>query len=108
MYWLNGVPRVHAVNGPGIRLPEIDNNDGNTSDNATGMEDVDSHEGSANNANEQEQGAGDTEWAEEPITGLCFSKNGHLFTTMTKSSLAIWQTKVCLCPRVSFKILTET
>lgn len=33
-------------------------------------------------------------WANEPIAGLCVSKNGLLFATMTKSSLAIWQTKV--------------
>lgn len=35
-------------------------------------------------------------WAEEPITGLCVTRGGHIFATMTDSSIAVWQTRVCL------------
>lgn len=34
-------------------------------------------------------------WAEEVIKGLCNSRNGQLFATMTDSSISVWQTKVC-------------
>lgn len=36
-----------------------------------------------------------TAWAEEAIKGLCNSRNGQLFATMTDSSISVWQTKVC-------------
>ena len=94
MYWPNGVPRVHAVNGPGIQLPEVD-------DNASGDREQAEGEGGADDARDPLVKGGedlrteDDKWEEEPITGLCVSKSGHLFVSMTQSSLTVWQTKVC-------------
>ena len=96
MYWPNGVPRVYAVNGPGICLP--DTHDGKRD-----------YGGRISHGEEDDHDVEDTEreneadaWAEEPITGLCVSRGGHLFATMTETSIAIWQTKVCLFPGFFF------
>jgi hypothetical protein len=32
------------------------------------------------------------------IVGLKLSRNGHMFATITQSTLTIWQTKVCISP----------
>lgn len=98
MYWPNGVPRVYAVNGPAIPLPSPDERP------ATGRESPQEHKSLVGNdyvAEEQSSSSNanvnndDGQWAQEPIGGLCASRTGHMFATMTKSSIAIWQTKVC-------------
>ncbi|KKZ57983.1 hypothetical protein EMCG_05535 [[Emmonsia] crescens] len=92
MYWPNGVPRVYAVNGPGIKLPEV--HDDAESD--AGRPQEGGGQGSRAERSglrpESSIGSGES-WADEPVTGLCVSRSGHLFATMTKSSIAIWQTR---------------
>ncbi|OJD15990.1 hypothetical protein AJ78_03822 [Emergomyces pasteurianus Ep9510] len=92
MYWPNGVPRVYAVNGPGIQLPnaqdDAENDAGRSQD---GREQTSLPEQSGGRI-ESGMGSGGS-WADEPVTGLCVSRSGHLFATMTKSSVAIWQTR---------------
>lgn len=92
MYWPNGVPRVYAVNGPGIRLPNIHNGASDYGGRISHGEDGD------HDAEDTEREKEADAWAEEPITGLCVSRSGHLFATMTETSIAIWQTKVCPSP----------
>ncbi|EAS27670.3 uncharacterized protein CIMG_10275 [Coccidioides immitis RS] len=90
MYWPHGVPRIYAVNGPGIELPEVDGGaaqDENTTDGPPEEQLRTGEQGER--AADAEQGG----WANGPITGLCVSKNGLYFATMSQSSLAIWQTK---------------
>ena len=88
MYWPNGVPRVYAVNGPGIPSA-LSGNDG-----AIDHESVAEQKESVDHADEG-SGSKPGSWAGESINGLCVSRSGHLFATMTESSIAIWQTKVC-------------
>ncbi|KAM5504598.1 WD40 repeat protein [Microsporum canis] len=94
MYWPNGVPRVYAVNGPEIIQQAVEQDDGGTEANG---EQADEREQSSGLLKDEQQGttqdAGGDAWADEPIAGLCVSKNGALFATMTETSLAIWQTK---------------
>lgn len=88
MYWPNDVPRVYAVNGPGIPSA-LSGNDG-----AIDHESAAEQKESVDRPDES-SGLKPGSWADEPINGLCVSRSGHLFATMTESSIAIWQTKVC-------------
>ncbi|KAF3481507.1 uncharacterized protein GIQ15_04266 [Arthroderma uncinatum] len=96
MYWPNGVPRVYAVNGPEIQQLAVQD-DGTDSNEETPDEREQQNDGflkgEQRGTPQQQQHAGEDEWAEEPIAGLCVSKNGALFATMTETSIAIWQTK---------------
>jgi RAB6A-GEF complex partner protein 1 len=89
MYWLNGVPRVYAVNGPGIPLTSTNNHE--VSSDELGEDERVQLEKPEALREDQEPS---TAWVEEVIQGLCVSRNGHLFATITGSSIAIWQTKV--------------
>lgn len=87
MYWPNGVPRVYAVNGPNIPIApssNLEESQSETSEDEQRQEEVPE--------NPEKDGA--NPWANEPINGLCVSRGGHLFATMTESSMTIWQTKV--------------
>lgn len=87
MYWPNGVPRVYAVNGPNIPtspLSDLKESQSETSEDEQRREEV--PEGLEKDEPHP--------WADEPINGLCVSRGGHLFATMTESSMTIWQTKV--------------
>jgi hypothetical protein len=80
---------VYAVNGPNIPLSssgEFEELQDGVSDPKEGMSDESTQRARDGNT--------PTAWAEETINGLCVSRNGHLFATMTESSIAIWQTKV--------------
>ena len=107
MYWPNGVPRVYAVNGPSIPLRTSDGRPKSEPELETGGESPQEKKGLIDNdyaVQDQQQSSADTanhtsndgQWAQEPITGVCASRTGHMFATMTESSMAIWQTKVCL------------
>lgn len=88
MYWPNGVPRVYAINGPGI-LP-ISNDELEEAEHGTSEEEqLQSSQDATGNPPRS-----DTTWANEAITGLCVSRSGHIFATMTDLSIAIWQTRV--------------
>ena len=105
MYWPNGVPRVYAVNGPDIAEIPSDVNREHVS-NAPPEEhspvdgNPDSTEKRITEEQAQEQGAEapvakDTrKWENEAINGLCVSRSGHIFATITESSLSLWQTRV--------------
>lgn len=94
MYWPNGVPRVYAINGPGIPItshiqPEAKERE------------IAEEERSATDHNVKGEGPETgSAWANEAITGLCISRSGHIFATMTDSSIAVWQTRVCPCEPV--------
>lgn len=89
MYWPNGVPRVFAVNGPDI--PPL-----------TSSEDeelqIELSQGEEKPLDDKRLRltAKPTAWQNEVIIGLCASRSGHLFATMTDSSVTVWQTRVCL------------
>lgn len=93
MYWPNGVPRVYAVNGPGIPPALSDE------DRAVDHENESSPEQKESIDHGDGPGSKTKLWADEPIGGLCVSRSGHLFATMTDSSIAVWQTKVYICLR---------
>lgn len=98
MYWPNGVPQVYAVDGPVVTdktdqaEPIEDNESGQINDtdqanNVSGSRPL--------QASKEDQGTtGYRRCISEPMTGLCVSRNGYLFATMTDSSIAIWQTRV--------------
>ena len=101
MYWPNGVPRVYAVNGPSIPPPpeevsESDNEGPQEKKSLIGGDyPLASEPGPSSSADTNaEANVNDAQWAEEPITGVCASRTGHMFATMTESSMAVWQTKV--------------
>lgn len=88
MYWPNGVPRVYAINGPGIQVTSHIDSEANERE-------IVEEERSLTDHNDKGEGP-ETEsaWANEAITGLCISRTGHIFATMTDSSIAVWQTRV--------------
>lgn len=67
MYWPLGAPRVYTVNK--LRKTSALASDGDQSSNESVVED-------------------------KVIRGLQVSRNGHLFATITETSLTIWQTSV--------------
>ncbi|GAB1216062.1 hypothetical protein ATERTT37_005267 [Aspergillus terreus] len=87
MYWPHGVPRAYAINGPGI--PPVASNDEEPVDIEASVEQRLTLE---DHAPEQPSGT-ESAWANEPITGLCASRSGHMFATMTETSIALWQTR---------------
>lgn len=87
MYWPNGVPRVYAVNGPG---PPVTVHGEEEAEAADGRETE--RQGSFDSSTRRARNR--NAWAREPLIGLCVSRNGHFFATMTESSIAVWQTKV--------------
>ncbi|KAI2826330.1 hypothetical protein CBS147321_8707 [Aspergillus niger] len=88
MYWPNGVPRVYAINGPAIPVTISDDDDSIEYESSA-------EQGLSLRENEADKPTGSTDsaWADEPITGLCVSRSGFMFATMTDSSIAIWQTR---------------
>lgn len=101
MYWPNGVPRVYAVNGPGIAsvLSEeeeedkvVGHEDGVPEEKEEPVEPTEHTDDSSSSESKPES------WANEPIIGLCVSRSGHMFATITRSSIVVWQTKVCEPP----------
>lgn len=111
MYWPNGVPRVYAVNGPNIAHVSDDvNREGTGSslaeqrssidskESTDGVRDSENAEDQRDNLNPEERPAETdaSKWEQEAIGGLCVSRSGHMFATITESSLSLWQTRVCL------------
>lgn len=90
---------MYAVNGPGIRVAESHDGAEDYDRRSLGDEEHNDH---VEDTKESEGTRGVDAWAEEPLTGLCVSRNGHLFATMTETSVAIWQTKVCPPPCIVF------
>lgn len=105
MYWPNGVPRVYAVNGPDIAHVSSDGHPKDTSlnterkrriDNNDDTEDARSSNTDSNEPNPEPSANSETpKWEHEPINGLCVSRSGHMFATITESSISLWQTRVC-------------
>jgi hypothetical protein len=100
MYWPHGVPRVYAVNGPDIAYissdedrniphsPPVDGSDSvNTQD--EGEHDTEQQE------SQTDPSPGTSKWEDEAIKGVCVSRSGQMFATMSESSIALWQTRVC-------------
>lgn len=81
---------MYAVNGPSIPLTS------STSDQEVPTTDLAEDEGIQREkpAAVPEDQKPPAAWAEEVIKGLCNSRNGQLFATMTDSSISVWQTKV--------------
>ncbi|RAH63954.1 RIC1 family protein [Aspergillus aculeatinus CBS 121060] len=88
MYWPYGVPRVYAINGPGIPVLTSDDDESLNYDSPTAQEEALKTE----NARDKPAIA-ETAWADEPLAGLCVSRSGYMFATMTSSSIALWQTR---------------
>ncbi|KAL4947778.1 RIC1-domain-containing protein [Aspergillus filifer] len=95
MYWPNGVPRVYAINGPGIPPPpqwsDVDDvlHEDDSSEKAEQSGPLNRSYGSESHAQERPS----SQWADEAIRGLCMSRTGHMFATMSESSIAVWQTR---------------
>jgi hypothetical protein len=111
MYWPNGVPRVYAVNGPNIAHVSDDVNRRGTSssleeerrytdskESTYGAHDSENPERRGNDLNPEvpPSEADASQWEQEAIGGLCVSRSGHMFATITESSISLWQTRVCL------------
>ncbi|KAL1958583.1 hypothetical protein VTO42DRAFT_4180 [Malbranchea cinnamomea] len=90
MYWPNAVPKVYAVNGPGIQSSNVHDDFGEYDRGSLEHGEPSRH---AEGTEDGETEKGEDTWAEEPITGLCVPRSGKLFATMTETSIAIWQTK---------------
>ncbi|PYH89427.1 hypothetical protein BO71DRAFT_487961 [Aspergillus ellipticus CBS 707.79] len=86
MYWPNGVPRVYAINGPGIPVTPSDDDTPIDYDSSAEQE-------LSLRENEPPKPPADAAWADEPIAGLCVARSGFMFATMTSSSIAVWQTR---------------
>jgi hypothetical protein len=84
MYWPNGVPRVYAVNGPGIVPSSSGEDEELAAENVQENADL-----IAQNERRRSSKVNASAWANEPIDGLCVSRSGHLFATMTKSSISV-------------------
>lgn len=122
MYWPNGVLRVYAVNGPEIQKQqkrqqqqeeeETEQDDNRTETTAESADEGEQSNGLLQHEHQeiaiQHAGDADDAWADEPIAGLCVSKSGALFATMTRSSLAIWQTKVRLSLKDTYGIYANS
>ncbi|KAJ5562097.1 hypothetical protein N7535_003445 [Penicillium sp. DV-2018c] len=104
MYWPNGVPRVYAVNGPNIAYaPSDDDRDIqksiSTHDRSSSdiIEDADDdrarHESPGSQPSASGTGTGRSGWGEEVIKGICVSRSGLMFATISESSIALWQTR---------------
>ncbi|KAF9885969.1 hypothetical protein FE257_012144 [Aspergillus nanangensis] len=86
MYWPHGVPRAYAINGP--KIPIASSDDAENPDLETSVEQrLNLDDNAARQPSDTEESA----WADEPISGLCASRTGHLFATMTETSIALWQ-----------------
>lgn len=106
MYWPNGVPRVYAVNGPDIAHVSPDGHRENPNSPATeqrsSIDDKD-NVGESETPDTQSDAPRpepsskqDTpKWEDEAINGLGVSRSGHMFATITESSISLWQTRVC-------------
>ena len=97
MYWPNGVPRVYAVNGPEIPR-DLPYDDSDTYDSPQEQSELVNKDGSASNDEPKPSSSSPKDEhgqrAQEAISGLCVSRSGHMFATMTESFVAIWQTRV--------------
>jgi hypothetical protein len=110
MYWPHGVPRVYAVNGPDIAYVPSDEdretlnttptNDRNTFDeDAAARGDDGQHESADTKPHESQTNpssdTGKSGWGSEAIRDICVSRSGQMFATMSETSIALWQTRVC-------------
>jgi hypothetical protein len=107
MYWPHGVPRVYAVNGPDIpyvsSYEDREINASSTRDSTNPLKDDENDEAQQGIPDTQrnEPGtepspdAGTSKWENETIKGVCVSRAGQVFATMTETSIALWQTRVC-------------
>ncbi|KAJ5186335.1 hypothetical protein N7449_011099 [Penicillium cf. viridicatum] len=106
MYWPHGVPRVYAVNGPDIAYTSSDEdreilnttptNERSTFDDIAEARGEDGQHESADTHESQYNSPPDTgksEWGDESIKGICVSRSGQMFATMSESSIALWQTR---------------
>jgi hypothetical protein len=90
MYWPVGVPRIYALNSIANRSTlEADEDQ------------RDPQEETPGNENEGEKIAEASQAPDASVIGLQVSRNGHIFATITRSSLAIWQARVCLSASIS-------
>ena len=108
MYWPNGVPRVYAVNGPniaqvsddgsrqGTRSPSVEQRSSiGSRESGDELNDRASPEDQGDDLNPEEP-TDAPQWEQEAINGLCVSRSGHMFATITESSISLWQTRVCV------------
>jgi hypothetical protein len=110
MYWPHGVPRVYAVNGPDIPYVssyedrEIDATSTHDSTNPLDYDENDEAQQGIPGTQRNEPGtepspdAGTSKWEDETIKGVCVARAGQIFATMTDTSIALWQTRVCSQP----------
>ncbi|KAJ6151167.1 hypothetical protein N7470_007761 [Penicillium chermesinum] len=104
MYWPNGVPRVYAVNGPDIAeihsnvegepVPSTQREEGSSTDGRPVPKPHEVPEEKVRESGTEAPPAKDkVKWENEAINGLCVSRSGHIFATITESSLSLWQTR---------------
>jgi hypothetical protein len=109
MYWPNGVPRVYAVNGPDIAYVSSDENRNvphsprvEDPDPLDTREDEEGHDIQHNEEERKQESqtnpspdTSNSKWEDEAIKGVCVSRSGQMFATISESSIALWQTRVC-------------
>lgn len=91
---------MYAVNGPSIPLTSSSSDQEVPTAELSGDEGIQREKPAVVPEDQKPPAA----WAEEAIKGLCNSRNGQLFATMTDSSISVWQTKVCPIILVSVKL----
>lgn len=109
MYWPHGVPRVYAVNGPDIAyssseedrniksFPPVNDSESLNTGEDEGHDEA-QHDGNAKQHESQTESLHDTsktKWENEAIKGVCVSRSGQMFATISESSISLWQTRVC-------------
>lgn len=108
MYWPHGVPRVYAVNGPDIAyssseedrniqsFPPVNNSESLDTQEGEGHDEA-QHDRSAKHESQTESlhDTNKTKWEDEAIKGVCVSRSGQMLATISESSIALWQTRVC-------------
>ncbi|KAL4774889.1 RIC1-domain-containing protein [Aspergillus nidulans var. acristatus] len=93
MYWPTGVPRVYAINGPGTPVPLPDDADDIIHEDSSSDQEQVRPLNQSNGSESHSRLGPSLQWADEAIRGLSVSRNGHMFATMTDSSIAVWQTR---------------
>ncbi|KAL6239768.1 hypothetical protein BDW75DRAFT_66747 [Aspergillus navahoensis] len=93
MYWPTGVPRVYAINGPGIPGPLPDDADDVIHEESSSDQEQVQPLNQSNGSESHFRLEPSLQWVDEAIRGLSVSRNGHMFATMTDSSIAVWQTR---------------
>lgn len=90
MYWPVGVPRIYSA-GPSIAIEEDAPDEPKSQHDEEGQDDPNETSAQTHTSPKGSDHERDTD---KDIIGLQVSRHGHIFATITGTSLAIWQARV--------------